>query len=257
MRKVFSTIAAIMVAGTAYAQDVTSPNIFTGGVEVKLSEDRTTDKITSTTTLDLGLGADTGFAFGNIALQSKDGTSVGVDEWNLGTVVGPATASIGDQGDIWIAAEGEQTMANPTMNESIQVHVENVSVAMEFGDWKNDVSDISAVAGSISLGDEGLSTQLALDYDLDAEAYTLGARVDMDYVGGVVTYAEANEKIAFELDTSMNGLTAYINGDEDEIARNVGAGYEFDLNGLVIEPKANYDLDAEELTPSVTASFSF
>lgn len=257
MRKVFSTIAAIMVAGSAYAEDVTSPNIFTGGVEVKLTEDKTTDKITSTTTLDLGLGADTGFAFGNIALQSIDGTSVGVDEWNMGTVVGSAIASIGDQGDIWIEAEGEHTMANPTMNESIQVHVDNVSVAMEFGDFKNDVSDIEAVAGKVSLGDEGLATELAFDYDLDAEAYTVGARVDMENVGGVVTYSETAEKFAFEFDTSMNGLTAYINGDEDELARNVGAGYEWDVNGLVIEPKANYDLDAEELTPSVTASFSF
>jgi hypothetical protein len=148
-------------------------------------------------------------------------------------------------------------MANPTMNESIQVHVDNVSVAMEFGDFKNDVSDIEAVAGKVSLGDEGLATELAIDYDLDAEAYTVGARVDMENVGGVVTYSEAAEKFAFEFDTSMNGLTAYVNGDEDEIARNVGAGYEWNVNGLVIEPKANYDLDAEELTPSVTATFSF
>ena len=30
-----------------------------------------------------------------------------------------------------------------------------------------------------------------------------------------------------------------------------------DFNGMTVEPKANYDLDAEEFSPSIVASFNF
>ena len=53
------------------------------------------------------------------------------------------------------------------------------------------------------------------------------------------------------------GLSAYLNGDDDELAQNVGGKYEFNWNGLDLEAGANYNIDDEEFSPMVSAAFSF
>ena len=72
-----------------------------------------------------------------------------------------------------------------------------------------------------------------------------------------LTYSEDTEKLAYEVDGNLSGITMYVNGDEDELARNLGASYLVDVSGLDIEPKLNYNLDAEELTPSIVLTLNF
>jgi hypothetical protein len=52
-------------------------------------------------------------------------------------------------------------------------------------------------------------------------------------------------------------MTAYLNGDENDMTENVGAGYEMVVGGLDLGTDLNYNFDAEELTPSVTLGFAF
>ena len=175
----------------------------------------------------------------------------------MGTSFGETTVSVGDQGDIWIAAEGEHTIANPKMDESVIVSMGNAAVAVEFGDWKNDVSNIEAIAGAYStdVGEFGMT--VAGDYDRVTEKYTLGGRVDMSGAGMAVTYSESTEKLAYELDSSSGAISAYLNGDEDDMLKNAGGGYTWDINGMDVEAGANYDIDLGDISPKLTMSFSF
>ena len=68
---------------------------------------------------------------------------------------------------------------------------------------------------------------------------------------------EATEKFAFEADGTVFGFTAYINGDQDDMTQNLGASYAYDFNGIELEPSVNYDMNAEDFAPAVTATFSF
>lgn len=256
MNRLLTILLATTVGTGAFAETEIASTTISGEVEVTIKENAAGDW-GSTTVLDLGIARE-GTAFGGFNFASTDGGDLTLDEWQLGTSIGTAaTVSLGKQGDIWVGAEGEHTIANPKMDESVIVDLGSVAVAVELGDYKNDVTDIEAVAGAMHWGEEALGGTVALDYDLDAENWTFGSRVDVDNFGGVVTYAESTEKLAFEIDATTNGITAYINGDEDELARNIGAGYEMDFNGMTVEPKANYDLDAEEFSPSIVASFNF
>lgn len=256
MNRLLAVLLATTVSTAAFAETEIAGATIAGEVEVTIKENAAGDW-GSTTKLDLGIARE-GMAFGGFNFASTDGGDLTLDEWQLGTSIGTdATVSLGKQGDIWVGAEGEHTIANPKMDESVIVDMGAFAVAAEFGDYKNDVSDIEAVAGAMHWGEDALGGTVALDYDLDAEKYTFGTRVNVDTMGGVLTYSEATEKLAFEIDASTNGITAYLNGDEDELARNIGAGYEMDFNGMTIEPKANYDLDAEEFQPSIVASFNF
>ena len=226
-----------------------------GKVEVEIKENASDDWGAKTT---FGLGINhNDMAFGGISLEAIDSDTLKVDEWQMGTSFGETTVSIGDQGDIWIAAEGEHTIANPKMDESVIVSMGNAAVALEFGDWKNDVSDIEAIAGSYTadVGEFGMT--VAGDYDRVTENYTLGGRVDMSGAGMAVTYSEATEKLAYELDSSNGPVSAYLNGNESDMLRNIGGGYTWDINGLNVEAGANYDIDLEDISPKLTMSFSF
>ena len=98
---------------------------------------------------------------------------------------------------------------------------------------------------------------VAGDYDRVTENYTLGGRVDMSGAGMAVTYSEATEKLAYELDSSNGPVSAYLNGNESDMLRNIGGGYTWDINGLNVEAGANYDIDLEDISPKLTMSFSF
>ena len=226
-----------------------------GKVEVEIKENASSDWGAKTT---FGLGFNhSDMAFGGMSLEAIDSDTLKVDEWQMGTSFGTTTVSVGDQGDIWIGAEGEHTIANPKMDESVIIDMGSAAVALEFGDWKNDVSDIEAIAGSFSTEAGEFGITVAGDYDRVTENYTLGGRVDMSGAGMAVTYAEATEKLAYELDSSSGAISAYLNGDEDDMLKNVGGGYTWDINGLDVEAGANYDIDLEDISPKLTMSFSF
>ena len=256
MRNLLSTvIAGLLVATPVIAEEAASGPTIGGSIKVDIAENANEDW-GSTLTLGTGISMD-GLAFGGFNVEAKDGGDFALDEWQMGTSFGTTTVSVGDQGDIWIGAEGEHTIANPKMDESVIVDMGSAAVALEFGDWKNDVSDIEAIAGSFSTEAGEFGITVAGDYDRVTENYTLGGRVDMSGAGMAVTYAEATEKLAYELDSSSGPLSAYLNGDEDDMLKNIGGGYTWDINGLDVEAGANYDIDLEDISPKLTMSFSF
>ena len=260
MRTVFTTLAAVLIAGTAAAESssVAEPMFNIGGdIELKIEENTAGDYAAKTT---LGLGVTAGqMAYGGFNVEAVDSNTFTLDEWHMGVQVDAGSVSVGKQGDIWIdapSAIAHNTLADMTMDESVQARLGGLSVAMEFGDVKNDVSDIEAVAGSYTLTEGDISATGAIDYDLDAKTYTLGGRVDVAMAGGAVTKAEGGVW-AYEVDGSMGGITAYLNGNEDDMARNIGANYSWNFDAITVKPEVNYDLDASELSPSMTMSFSF
>ena len=262
MRILFSTIFAMALATTAWAeQEATTPTmpVFSGGIELEFTNNPTTDKVETDTTIDLGLDAGD-IAFGGIKIKSTDGDTFELDEWMLGTEVGVATFSIGDMGGIFLEAESDYaSLDNPTIKESVQISVDDFKVALGFSDLENDALDIERVQGAYTYNIEGLGSITGSgDYNLDSEQFMVGGRVaTVMGAGGTITYAEATEKFNFEVDYTMNGAMVYLNGDEDDMTQNIGAGYSTDFNGLNLGADLNYNFDSEDVTPRVTVGFSF
>jgi hypothetical protein len=265
MRTVFSTLFALVFATSAFAEQatVTEPlgPVISGGVEVEFTRNDTTDKIESETTLELGINAGD-VAFGGFSIKSTDGNTFELDEWMLGTEVGVATVSFGDQGGVFVEALSDYAaLADPnaTTKESLQVSVEDIRIALGFGDIENDVSDLENVQAAYTLSLDGIGDVTASgDYNLDSEQFTLGGRLDSELgAGATVSYAEATEVIEYEVDYSINGAMVYLNGDQDDLAQNAGLGYGVDFNGLNLGAKMNYNIDTSDITPSVSVGFSF
>lgn len=253
MTRLLAILLATTFSTVAVAES-TGPSVG-GKVEVEIKQNAS-DDWGSKTTFGLGFNHDD-VAFGGIELEAVDSNSLTVDTWQMGTSIGIATVSVGDQGDIWIGAEGEHTIANPKMDESIIADFGDAAVALEFGDWKNDVSDIEAIAGSYTTELNSFGITVAGDYDRVTENYTIGGRADMSGSGIAVTYAESTEAFAYELDSSNGPIAVYMNGNEDDMLKNIGGGYTWDINGLDVEASANYDIDAEDISPTVKMAFSF
>lgn len=255
-----AAFAATMVVTSAFADQATvapvAGPVLGGSVELKFTEDANGDWGATQT---IGASIDmSGTAFASFNVESIDGGTATLDEWQLGTTVSSdATVSIGKQGDIWVAAEGEHSIANPKMDESIQLNMGAFAAAVEFGNFSGDVSDIEAVAGAYTFGAGTTTIKGAVDYDLDTKDFTVGARADVHNYGITGTYAETTEMFAYEAETTMGGLTAYLNGDETDMTQNVGASYTYDFNGINLEPSVNYDIDNSDVQPQVIASFSF
>jgi hypothetical protein len=52
-------------------------------------------------------------------------------------------------------------------------------------------------------------------------------------------------------------VSAFINGDDADLAQNVGAGVVYTKNSLGAFAEVGYNIDAEEITPAVGVSFNF
>ena len=65
------------------------------------------------------------------------------------------------------------------------------------------------------------------------------------------------KQFAFEGIVARNGLSAYLNGTDDNRLQNIGGEYEVDVNGATFTAGANYDVDSEDLTPTASIGFAF
>lgn len=258
MKLLLTTVAAIAMATTSFAADLDA------SIEVEVAENQATDKFEAKTTVNLDLASDNGLAFGAISLNSVDNTSVGVDEWHVGTTVAGATVSFGDHGGIMpeaIADAGFDTLAdtNAAMEESLQVSALGASVALGFTDIRTDVSEITNIQGAYTLGLEVASITGAVDYNRTTEEYTYAVQTVADVaglaVGSTVTYAL--NTWAYEADTTVLGLTAYLNGDENDTLQHVGIAHTREFNGLELTGEVDYDTDNSEVSPSINLSFNF
>jgi hypothetical protein len=260
MRNLFITTAiATVFAGAAFAEDTMAPAgpILSGEISMDIAE-TAAGNWGATTGLELGIAAP-GIAHGSIDFVATPGGDLAIDGWSMGTSVASVGLSIGDQGGVFVEGENGATLAAPSIKESLQVSVAGAEVALGFGDLASDVTDIENIQGAytLALGDMDVTT--SGDYNLNTKDYALGARVSGLEVAGIgmgstITYADS---IAFEVDANVMGITAYFNGDQDELAQNIGGSYTYNLMGMDVEGGLNYNIDSSEFTPTVGLSFTF
>ncbi len=262
MRTSVLAIVAVMAASSAMAEDTTTAvtPLMTGELSLNFAE-TAGDKIGGTMALDLDINA-ADLATVDLGLKATDGNAVTLDTWTVGTSVNGVALSFGDDHGLLpetaanAAADG--TLAVPTMTESLQLGVAGATVAVGLTDWTADVTDISNIQGAYTLGNVALSG----DYNMDSDNTVLGASVagiDLGLVsaGSALTYDVDAETFAYEGSVATGGLSAYLNGTDDNRLQNVGGEYEVDVNGATFTAGANYDLDAEDLTPTAGLAFSF
>ena len=255
MSKLLTTTALGLVAGSAMAADM--------GAEITVDiEENAAGDWGATTSFDLGLSAAAGAARMDFVVDA-DG-DVALDEYAIGTSIAGATLSFGDQGNAWIDSEDGATLEDPAMEESFMVSAQGATMAFGWTDIGADVTDLSNVQGKYGMTlMEGMAhVEAAGDYNFNSENWTVGGRADVFVneniaAGTAFTYGSANETIGFEGDVTAYGITAYLNGDADEIAQNVGGSYTYNLAGIELGAGVNYNIDSEEMTPSASASFAF
>jgi len=265
MKSVLAIIAAGLVATSTSAFAESTPvapaAVTTIGGEVSLDFSEQTSGDWGGT---MGVDLDVDSSAGGVALDfsATDGGNLTLDNWTVSTTVGALGVAIGDDNGVMPGAEGEQTLAAPAMTESVQVTAGAATVALGFTDWNTDITDISNVQGAYVFSAAGLAVTAAADYNLDSENTVLGAGVGgldlgLAALGGAMTYDVDAEVFGFETVATRGGLTAYLNGDDTDLLQNIGGEYTMDVAGATFAAGANYDVDAEDLTPTASLSFNF
>jgi len=268
MRNVFITTVAVMAISTAaFAEDtvtkvtptVAAP-VLSGEVSLDFAE-TANDKFGGTMGLDLGVDM-AGLATVDLDFSATDGNSVTLDNWTVGTTVAGLGVAFGDDLGVMPGAEGEQTLAAPTMAEAVQVTVGDAVVAVGLTDWTTDVTDVSNIQGAYTLNVANLDVTAAADYNIDSENTVLGAGVGgldlgVASLGGAMTYDVDGETFGFETVATAGGLTAYLNGDDTDALQNIGGEYEVNVNGATFTAGANYNIDTEDFAPTAGIAFAF
>lgn len=259
MKKVlFATTAITLAATSAFAADMK------GEIALDMVKDAN-DKFVATPSIEMGVDGEVGV--GSIGLVVDGNDNVKLDTYSLGVKVGEATVSFGDQGDLMEAFEGStEAVGGQTLTdldddgESIMVQTGNIGVMVGFDDIGTDVSDIKnvQVGAAAELGPVALAG--AVNWDKASEDITVGLNAQMNYnainLGGTVTYTEA--VTGFELSAGYGNFGAFLNGDENDMAQNIGGGYYGDTGaGLTFYGEVGYNIDAEEITPAAGVKFNF
>lgn len=268
---IFSSVMALFVAGAAYAGDATVSDpivlgpigpIVSGSVNVEMTENSAGDWVAATT---LGAGIENkGIAFGSISVKAVDG-EFDIDGWQIGTRLGFATVSFGDQGDLFVGNNfnivGGNTLADPTSgNESLIADFSNASVMIAMTDITEDATDVSNLQGSYTLGLGAGEITGVVDYNLDSEEFTLGGKGSMAFpgnimLGGIVTYA--NETIGYEASAGYGPVTGFVNGDDADMFQNVGAGVSMEWKGFDVYGEGAYNMNSEATTMGAGITFRF
>ena len=259
MKKVlFATTAITLAATSAFAADMK------GEIALDMVKDAN-DKFVATPSIEMGVDGEVGV--GSIGLVVDGNDNVKLDTYSLGVKVGEATVSFGDQGDLMEAFEGStEAVGGQTLTdldddgESIMVQTGNIGVMVGLADITSDVTDIKnvQVGAGAELGPVALAG--AVNWDKASEDITVGLNAQMNYnainLGGTVTYTEA--VTGFELSAGYGNFGAFLNGDENDMAQNIGGGYYGDTGaGLTFYGEVGYNIDAEEITPAAGVKFNF
>lgn len=263
MKLLLTTVAVIAFTGAAFAAD------FGGSVGADITENSVGDFIaTPSVELSFGNKAEGGTAFGSVGVEA-DGGNVVVDSWNVGVAFSGTSVSFGDQGDLFsfggLEVVGGDTLASPSDDhESIIVEYNEFSGLIGFTDISNDISDIENIQLGYANDYGKIDVNAALDYNLDTEDTTVAVATGVDvsealYANLTVTYADslAYEALgSYTVDEAFK-VNAYINGDEDELAQNIGAGVIYGNDGFKAYAEVGYNLNTEELTPAFGVGLSF
>lgn len=205
-------------------------------------------------TIDLDFAASGGSSFNDATLKLED--------WTVGTTVGNVDLAFGTDNSVMPEAEGEQTLAVPTMTESFAATTGATAVAVGFTDWGTNITDISNVQGAYAFSAAGLDVTAAADYNLDTENTVLGAEIGGYNLGlaalsGAMTYDVDAEAFGFETVATAGDVTAYANGDDTDVLQNIGGEYEMAVGGATFSAGANYNIDTEDFAPTAGLTFNF
>jgi hypothetical protein len=253
MKNLFlTTVAVIGMTGAVYAAEVT------GSVEMEVAKSLTGEYVmTPTLTLDFGTTIADGVV-GTASITMEDNVISG---YALGTTFGKFGLSVGEQDALFVGGYEGNTLADPTSADfSVIATVGDAKFLVGLANPETDLGDIQNIQGAytVAMGAK-LTVDASVDYNVDTEDYVLGAAfsgypagpVDL---GATVTYGDI---FAYEATVSKGGVTAFVGGDENEFAQEVGVGYETTVGGLTVNTKSVYNLNTDELAPSLTVAMSF
>ena len=267
MRILAIAMVAAMAATSALAEEtvaVEATPIITGAVNLDFAE-TTAGKTAGT------MGVELDFDAGDVAtvdldFKATDGNALTLDTWTVGTTIGAVGLAFGDDNGLLpetgANASADGTLAKPAMTESLQVTMGGASVAVGLTDWTTDVSEVSNLQGAYTVDAGIVDVTASADYNRTSENTVLGAEVaglDLGMVtaGGMATYDTDAEDWAFEGSVATGGLSAYINGTDDNRLQHIGGEYVLNYAGAELSAGVDYDTDAEDWAPMAGMSFSF
>ena len=258
-----STVAVMALGTSATASEIggiTVP-VISGEVELTFGENVSGDWA-GDMALDLNVNAGTSPVFLDLGFVANDGTTVELDTWVVGTLYNGSGIKVGNDIGTWVGAEGEQTLADPVMGSGVAVSLSGATLALGLTDWKSDITDLENIRASYSMGISGINVTAAGDWNMNTENAMLGAEasgIDVGPVdlGAAVTYDMDASVFGFEGFTDIMGVTAYVNGDQDDVFQNVGGSYTKSFFGAGIETGLNYNVDSTEIVPTVSVAFAF
>ena len=257
--------ATLATADTTVEDITTSPvPVITGAVNLDFAE---TAANKTAGTMGIELDVDAGdVATVDLDFKATDGNALTLDTWTVGTTIGAVGLAFGDDNGLLpetganAAADG--TLAKPAMTESLALSFGSASVAVGLTDWTTDVSEVSNLQGAYTV-DAGIADVTAsADYNRTSENTVLGAEVagldlGMATAGGMVTYDTDAEDWAFEGSVATGGLSAYINGTDENRLQHIGGEYVLNYAGAELSAGVDYDTDAKDWTPTAGLSFNF
>ena len=260
MRNILLSTAAVVLLSTnsLLAAEV--------GAEIGLDfTQNDNDKIVAETSIDLNVVNSLGF--GSIGVV-VDGEDLKLDTYSVGTSFNGVALSFGDQGDLLGSFEGKteavggSTLANlDDSGESLHVNAYGANLMIGFTDITSDITDVKNVQATYAIATSGVEIQGGVDYNLDSEEVTLLSSAGYAYnnfgLGLTTTYQMEAEAFGFEADVTAYGVTAFVNGDNDDMLQNVGAGYYGMINDMGVYAEASYNVDTEEFTPALGLGFNF
>jgi hypothetical protein len=267
-----ATVSAAMLATSAAAADLAAEI----GVDVT-KNDLGNYIATPSVELSFGSKGEDATAFGGGKVIADDGVLV-VDEWYLGVNFGATAVSFGDQGDLFdfgglevvggALTNTNGVLADPEFdNESVIVRHGDFAGLVGFANIGTDVGDIENVQLSYAHDYGTVNVIGAVDYKIDGGYYILAVAADSNVteqvnLAATVTYDSAVSVLAYETVATYDyneslSVAGFLNGDEDELAQNIGAGVVYTKDGLKAFAEVGYDLDTDEVAPAVGVSFSF
>lgn len=253
MKTLLLTAAAVIgMASAVQAADVN------GSVEMEVAK-ASGGVYAMTPTLTLGFGtavADGVYGTASITMEDNE-----ISGYTIGATVGKFGVSVGNQDDIFVEGYEGNTLADPTSADvSVIASSGDAKLFIGLADPESDLGDIENIQAAYTHAlDETLTVTGSVDYNVGTEDYVYGVNVDgykagQVNLGATVTYSDI---FAYEATVSKGGVTAFLGGDENDAAQEVGVGYKTTVGSLTLGTKAVYNLNTDELTPSITAKVVF
>jgi hypothetical protein len=270
MRILAIAMVAAMATTSAMAEDTVTKTqapvgpVLTGAVNLDFAE-TAAGKTAGVMGIELDIDAP-GVATVDLDFKATDGNALTLDTWTVGTTVAGVGVAFGDDNGLLpetdANASADGTLAKPAMTESLALSFGNASVVVGLTDWTTDVTEVSNLQGAYTVDAGIVDVTASADYNRTSENTVLGAEVGgldlgMMTAGGALTYDTDAADWAFEGSVATGGLSAYINGTDDNRLQHIGGEYVLNYAGAELSAGVDYDTDAKDWKPTAGLSFNF